>query len=158
MIDVINLQRKIKLETDLYRTYVTELSSSVEEANGKTFSVAFVSDKRMIELNKFFRGKDSTTDVLSFAHEPEEFVRSTLFSAPVEEQAEFCTLNKGFLGDIVISVEQAECQAKENELSLENEIKQLILHGLLHLCGYDHESDKGEMNRRELELRKQLKI
>ena len=88
MIDVINLQRKIKLETDLYRTYVTELSSSVEEANGKTFSVAFVSDKRMIELNKFFRGKDSTTDVLSFAHEPEEFVRSTLFSAPVEEQAE----------------------------------------------------------------------
>ena len=57
MIDVINLQRKIKLDTDALRKYVQQLSSSVEEASEKTFSVAFVSDKRMIELNKFFRGK-----------------------------------------------------------------------------------------------------
>jgi probable rRNA maturation factor len=64
----------------------------------------------------------------------------------------------GFLGDIVISVEQAERQAEENGLSLEGEIKQLILHGVLHLCGYDHETDTGEMNKRELQLRRKLKI
>jgi probable rRNA maturation factor len=62
------------------------------------------------------------------------------------------------LGDIVISVEQAQRQAKENKLTLESEIKQLILHGLLHLCGYDHETDNGEMNKRELELRESLGI
>lgn len=158
MIDVVNLQRKVKLQTDVFRKYVQQLSSSVEEANGKTFSVAFISDKRMIELNKFFRGKDSTTDVLSFPQKADEFVQSTRFSVPSEEQAEACTLNKAFLGDIVISVEQAALQATENDLPLENEIKQLILHGLLHLCGYDHETDNGEMNRRGLELRESLHI
>src|SRR5688572_20251218 len=158
MIDVINLQRKIKLETDLFRKYVTKLSSSVEEADGKIFSVAFVSDKRMTALNKLFRGKDSTTDVLSFPHLPDEFAQSTQFGGRHDEQAEAPTLNENFLGDIVVSAEQAARQAKENKLSLDNEIKQLILHGLLHLCGYDHETDDGHMNRRELELRKRLEI
>jgi len=58
----------------------------------------------------------------------------------------------------VISVEQAQKQAAENGLPLENEIKQLIVHGVLHLCGYDHETDSGEMNARELELRDKLGI
>jgi probable rRNA maturation factor len=58
----------------------------------------------------------------------------------------------------VISAEQAARQAKSNRLSLEREIKQLMLHGLLHLCGYDHETDDGEMNGRELELREELGI
>ena len=58
----------------------------------------------------------------------------------------------------MISVEQAQQQAVENGLTLEGEIKQLILHGLLHLCGYDHENDNGEMSERELELREQLGI
>ena len=62
------------------------------------------------------------------------------------------------LGDIVISIEQAARQAKEHGLSFENEIAQLILHGLLHLSGYDHETDHGEMNRLELKLRKRLGI
>jgi probable rRNA maturation factor len=162
MIDVINLQRKVQLETDLFRTYVAELSSSVQEARGKTFSVALVSDKRMIELNKFFRGKDSTTDVLSFPHEADEFPSEphelSGGLSGLESYAPVTTGGSDFLGDIVISAEQAEHQAKENKLPLETEIEQLILHGLLHLCGYDHETDNGEMNRRELELRRTLKI
>jgi probable rRNA maturation factor len=102
----------------------------------------------MTELNKFFRGKDSTTDVLSFPHE----------SDPADVPVSAGGFPENFLGDIVISVEQAERQAKENKLPLENEIKQLILHGVLHLCGYDHETDDGEMNERELELRTNLGI
>ena len=138
---IVNLQRKVRINARAFAPFVESLLESVDEARDSHFSVAFVSDRRMKELNGFFRGKDSTTDVLSFSHEPDEF-----------------DSDQTNLGDIVISVEQAERQAKENKLTLENEIRQLILHGLLHLCGYDHETDKGEMNKRELKLRRTLKI
>ena len=61
---IVNLQRKIKLDSKPLRNYVDGLSTAIIEASDSTFSVAFVSDRRMIELNKFFRGKDATTDVL----------------------------------------------------------------------------------------------
>ena len=138
---IVNLQRKIPLNTSSLTNYSSLLLTSVRETGGRTLSIAFISDRRMKELNSFFRGKNSTTDVLSFPHEPDEF-----------------DPDKDNLGDIVISAEQAARQAKENGLTLENEIKQLILHGLLHLCGYDHETDNGEMNARELELRDKLGI
>ena len=138
---IVNLQRKVKLDPKSFEPFVDRLTDVVDDADGGSFSIAFVSDRRMKELNGFFRGKDSTTDVLSFPHEPDEF-------QPKEN----------YLGDIVISVEQANRQASDNKLSLENEIQQLILHGVLHLCGYDHETDNGEMNRRELELRRKLRI
>ncbi len=138
---VVNLQRKVKLDTSPIKEFSAAVGPCVVEAAGKEFSIAFVSDDRMRQLNEMFRGKDSTTDVLSFPHEPDPF-----------------DPDKDNLGDIVISVEQAQRQAIENGLTLEAEIKQLILHGLLHLCGYDHESDNGEMNAREIELRDRLKI
>lgn len=155
MIDVVNTQRKIKLDLAPIRAFVADLSQSISEAKSKTFSVAFVSDNRMKQLNEMFRGSDSTTDVLSFPHEPDDFVGSTDFSRQPPEGG---TPSANFLGDIVISTEQAQRQAAENKLTLDAEIKQLILHGLLHLCGYDHETDNGEMNRRELSLRKKLGI
>jgi len=146
---VVNLQRKVKIDSKSFTEFTRHISASITEAQDSDFSVAFVSDRRMKELNSFFRGKDSTTDVLSFPHEPDEFEHVSIPSADHP-------LN--FLGDIVISVEQAQKQAAENGLTLENEIKQLILHGLLHLCGYDHETDDGEMSKRELGLRRKLKI
>lgn len=141
MIDVVNLQRKISIDTAAIRSFAKTLSINVPDAAGRVFSVAFVNDGRMKQLNELFRGKKTTTDVLSFPHEPDEF-----------------DPDKDNLGDIVISAEQAAKQASENKLSLEAEIKQLILHGVLHLCGYDHETDNGEMNALELELRDKLGI
>lgn len=155
MTDLVNLQRKIKLDLDPIRAFVAEVSAKVAEAQDKTFSVAFISDDRMRKLNHTFRGKDSTTDVLSFPHEPDDFAGSTDLSRQPPEGG---TPSDIFLGDIVISAEQAAKQAGENKLTLELEIKQLILHGVLHLCGYDHETDKGEMNERELNLRSTLSI
>lgn len=146
---IVNLQRKVKIETKQFSGFVESLTGVVNEANGGSFSVAFISDRRMKELNSFFRGKTITTDVLSFPHEADEFDQ---IASPIQEAS------SGYLGDIVISVEQAQKQAEENGLTFENEIKQLILHGLLHLCGYDHETDDGEMNKRELRLRKMLDI
>lgn len=138
---VVNLQRKIRIEAAVFREFSDTICITLPEFRYRDFAVAFVSDRRMSELNKLFRGKDATTDVLSFPHVPDAF-------DPDENN----------LGDIVISVEQAEKQAGENGLSLELEIKQLIVHGVLHLSGFDHEIDNGEMNARELELRDKLGI
>ena len=138
---VLNLQRKIRIDTQGLTVFCETSAQTVTNLVSTTFSVALISDRRMKQLNELFRGKNSTTDVLSFPHEPDEF-----------------DPDKNNLGDIVISVEQAQKQAAENGLTLEGEIKQLILHGLLHLCGYDHETDNGEMNERELELREKIYI
>ena len=110
------------------------------EEEGAT--IAFISDRAMRELNGRWRGKVGTTDVLSFPAEQDEFER----------------LAGASLGDVVISVEQAARQAAEHGLDFEGEVAQLILHGLLHLCGYDHETDGGEMNALELRLRRRLGI
>lgn len=138
---IVNLQRKITIDEAGIKAFANQLLVEVLTNSSQDFSIAFVPDVRMKQLNELFRGKKTTTDVLSFPHEPDEF-----------------DPDKDNLGDIVISVEQAQKQSAENGLTLEGEIKQLILHGLLHLCGYDHETDNGEMNARELELREQLGI
>lgn len=141
MIEVINNQRKIKITRQIFLEFAESLIPQIPESENKSFTVAFVSDEKMRDLNAQFRGKDKTTDVLSFPFEADDF-----------------ETGESNLGDIVISAEQADRQAKENNLNLETEIKQLILHGVLHLCGYDHETDSGEMNARELELRDKLEI
>ena len=136
MIEVVNRQRRFKVDTEAWTSFATKALAAI--GNGESSAtIAFVSDKRIRELNRQFRGIDKATDVLSFrADGPDE-------------------LN---LGDIAISTETAATQAKENGLSFDDEIAQLILHGLLHLSGYDHETDNGEMNRLELHLRRNLGI
>ncbi len=141
MADVLNLQRKVKVEIEPIRAFLDRLKAELPEAAYREFSVALISDRRMKQLNQLFRGKDVTTDVLSFPHDPDDF-----------------DPDKASLGDIVISAEQAERQAGGAGLSLEHELEQLILHGLLHLCGMDHEHDEGQMNAREVTLREQLGI
>jgi probable rRNA maturation factor len=151
MIEIVNNQRKIKFDRQSFRTLAEAAIDRIPEAKNKSATVAFVSDRKMRELNKKFRGKNSTTDVLSFP-----FASADL-SEPGAVATGFPTTGL-FLGDVVISVEQAARQSKENRLDPETEIKQLILHGILHLCGYDHETDTGEMNALELNLRDKLGI
>ena len=141
MTEIINSQRKIKINAEDFQAFAESAVNSISEARGKSATIAFVSDRKMRELNRMFRGKNTTTDVLSFPFEADDF--------------EVESLN---LGDVVISLEQAERQAAENDLNFETEIKQLILHGILHLSGYDHETDGGEMNSLELKLRDKLGI
>jgi probable rRNA maturation factor len=141
MVEVVNRQRKVALDGERWRSF-TARALRVVPAEGAGVTVAFISDRAMRELNRRWRGKRGTTDVLSFPAEQEKW-----------EQGEGRNL-----GDVVISVEQAARQAEENGLTLDEEIAQLILHGLLHLCGYDHETDKGEMNALELRLRRRLGV
>lgn len=134
MIEVVNRQRQLRLDTGAWSNFAFIALAAIGKPEWSA-TIAFVSDKKIRELNRQFRGIDKTTDVLSF---------------PAEED-----LN---LGDIAVSVQTAATQAKENGLSLDKEIAQLILHGLLHLNGYDHETDNGEMNRLEIKLRRKLEI
>ena len=142
MIEVVSRQRKVSVDCGRWRAFVGR-ALKVVPSEGAGATVAFVSDRTMRELNRRWRGKDGTTDVLSFPSGQEEFERA----------GEGATL-----GDVVISVEQAGRQAAEHGLTFDNEVEQLILHGLLHLCGYDHETDSGEMNALELTLRRRLGI
>jgi probable rRNA maturation factor len=101
-------------------------------------SIAFVDDVQMAELNGRFRSKKKTTDVLTFPAD-ESYANPGSQGRP--------------LGDIIISTEQARRQASDEHHSLATEVRYLILHGILHALGYDHETDEGEMNALETKVR-----
>ncbi|HEX4154920.1 MAG TPA: rRNA maturation RNase YbeY [Acidobacteriaceae bacterium] len=100
--------------------------------------VLLADDRRLRELNREFRGKDKATDVLSF---------------PAAE-----AFAGQHAGDLAISFDAAARQAAEHGHSLRDEVRVLMLHGLLHLNGMDHETDHGEMAKREAELRGRLRL
>ncbi len=100
-------------------------------------TVLLCDDARIRGLNRGFRGKNKSTDVLSF---------------PAGQNAE------GLVGDLAVSVDTATRQAAEHGHTLDEELRILLLHGVLHLAGLDHESDAGEMLERETALRAKLKL
>ena len=101
-------------------------------------SIAIVDDDAMRTLNRQFRKRNKTTDVLTFPAD----------ASDADPQA-----HGRPLGDIVISADQARRQAADQRHSLPTEVRYLILHGILHALGYDHETDDGEMNALEVEVR-----
>jgi probable rRNA maturation factor len=141
VIEIINRQRRRKIVAKQWRDFGEKVLQAIRKDKPDA-TIVFVSDRSIRDLNRQFRHQNQATDVLSFPTRAESF------------EAE----NRQHLGEVVISVARAALQAKQNGLSFQNEIEQLMLHGLLHLCGYDHETDKGEMNRLERRLRKQLGI
>ena len=100
-------------------------------------NILITSDAEIKRLNRTFRRKNKATDILSFP-------------APVEVPE--------LAGDLAISIDTAARQAEEHKHSLEAEMRILILHGLLHLAGEDHETDRGEMAAREAALRQRFKL
>lgn len=127
-----NPQRFRQLESRSIRAWLQRLLPAVAP-EVDSFGVCFVGDGEMRVLNRRYRHTDSCTDVLSF---------------PGHRSAE-----GNHLGDVVIAIPMARRQAAENGLSLRREIRSLLLHGILHCLGYDHETDQGEMLRLEAQLR-----
>jgi probable rRNA maturation factor len=99
-------------------------------------AVLLSDDRTLRRLNREFRGKDKATDVLSFSADRK--------------------MARGHAGDLAISLETAARQAQEQGHSLRDEVRVLLLHGVLHLAGMDHEADRGEMAKREAMLRKRF--
>ncbi len=106
-----------------------------------SLTIIITDDAYMRGINREYRRHDEPTDVISFSNRDNPFPR---IDADNEE-----------IGDLYISIERADKQAREYRVSLENEVKRLIVHGILHLVGYDHErsdSDEEIMLRKEDEL------
>jgi probable rRNA maturation factor len=124
-----NRQRRISIDDSQVVAFLNRIATDL--ANRREFAVLVSSDEAVRTANRQFRGISKTTDVLSF---------------PDGED--------GRLGDILISAGRAQAQAAQYGLSVEDELKTLALHGLLHLLGYDHETDDGRMRAQETKLRK----
>ncbi len=131
-----NLQRRFKVDQRELQSFLARVavSTGVDESSA---TLVLVADARIQELNRDYRGFDKPTDVLSFHG--------------VGGSADY-------LGDIVISVETADRHARRRHSNLKRELKVLTLHGFLHLLGYDHETDNGEMRRIEYRLRRKFRI
>jgi len=137
-LDVRNLQRRYKVDRRVLERFLTEVASTLGAPEASA-TLALVGDARIQKLNRDFRGHDQPTDVLSFAATRNED-------------------DPDYLGDIVISVDTASRQAKRRGSHLKRELKVLSLHGFLHLLGYDHETDDGEMRRLEYRMRRRFAI
>jgi probable rRNA maturation factor len=113
------------------RRFAESLSAGI--AGGRVFTCLITRDEEVRQLNREFRGSDNATDVLSFP-----------------------SASPGTLGDIAISADRAAEQARSLGHAVDQEIRVLMLHGVLHLLGLDHETDKGRMARMERRYRIQL--
>ena len=132
-----NESRRFKIDSGKIKKQFKAIlkNLSIEE---KELSVLLVNDRKIKNLNHLYRYKSSPTDVLSFPQ--------------IEEEDGFDSI---LLGDVVVSLETAERQAKEHGLTFEEEVIMLITHGLLHLLGYDHEisiQEEKRMQKKTLEL------
>ena len=137
---IVNRQRRVPVAIhplqQFYERVRVELGFAPESV-----TIQLISDDTMAQLNETFRKKRGPTDVLSF---PANGARPS-------QGAEY-------LGDIAISPETARRNARRFSRSLPVEMRILILHGMIHLAGFDHESDSGEMDRLERRLRKRLGV
>ena len=108
-------------------------------AQGSAASVVLASDALVRRLNRTYRGKDTATNVLSFP-----------FQRPPGAEPE----DRTYLGDVVLAAETVLMEADERGIERKHHLQHLVVHGLLHLLGYDHESDRGadEMERLEVDI------
>jgi probable rRNA maturation factor len=132
-IPVLNRQRQFRINRKAVALFCAEVLRSLKLPY-PALSVVFVRSREMCLINRQYRGKDYATDVLSFSYD----------GVRIEDTP--------FIGEILISPEVAARQAVRYGMVPENEIRKLLVHGILHLLGYDHETDKGQMNRIQAKL------
>jgi probable rRNA maturation factor len=145
---ILNRQKAVAVDLPAARAFARRLRRLLRLGK-REFNVGIVDDREIRRLNSAFRGKPRATDVLSFP-----WSHSRKGRARAAAGTEF----KNFLGDVVISAPTARRNARAGGHATRIEISRLILHGVLHLLGYDHETDRGEMAALERLLRRRLGI
>lgn len=141
---ILNRQRTVRVARRPLELFLRRLQQRLGLGTADV-TICLVSDAEIARMNEAFRKKEGPTDVLSFPAVPR---RKPIALRHVTDGAH--------LGDIAISPATARRNAKEYGRTLQNELRILILHGTLHLLGYDHETDRGQMNRCERRLRRRL--
>ena len=145
-----NRQRVIRVRVGLLEEFLQKVSREIG-LGPESVAVRLIGDAEMARLNETYRKKKGPTDVLSFPVEADSGKAGTLSQQVRKARGKF-------LGDIAIAPKVARRNAKLLGRELPEELKVLILHGVLHLLGYDHETDRGEMERIEVRLRRKLGI
>jgi probable rRNA maturation factor len=145
---ILNRQRAVRLARRPLESFLRRVKNELglKEAG---LTVCLVSDAEIARMNETFRKKKGPTDVLSFPMVARRRAVRLGRSSRTVKAGEY-------LGDIAISPATAQRYAKKYGRKLSSELQVLILHGVLHLLGYDHETDRGEMERMERKLRKRL--
>ena len=147
---ILNQQREVRVAMRPLESFLRKVKRELG-ANESEVTVCLVSDKAMARLNESFRNKKGPTDVLSFP--------TVARPRPVRVRRRLHAANSGehqYLGDIAISPATARRYATSHDRTLASELRVLIVHGVLHLLGYDHETDRGEMDKIERKLRKRF--
>lgn len=148
---LLNRQRQLRLSLRRLHTRWRQICAALAVPEDAV-TVCLVGTRTMARWNRQYRGRRGPTDVLSFPtvrRRPQAGARSGALGT-TRGRAD------GYLGDIAIAPRVAQEQARRRGHSLTNELSALMLHGLLHLLGYDHETDRGQMRRLEQRLRRQL--
>jgi probable rRNA maturation factor len=142
---VLNRQRSVRVPVKDLTRFLARARRALR-LPAESVSVCLVTDSKIARWNRDYRGKPGPTDVLSFPAEE----RNRGGPKPAKPSA------GPYLGDIVIAPAVARRNARRFGRSFGQEMRILILHGMLHLMGYDHETDTGQMDRREQRLRRSL--
>jgi probable rRNA maturation factor len=137
---IVNRQRRVRIPVKPLKEFFDRVRRELDFPD-EAVTVQLVSDAAMARLNQTFRRKRGPTDVLSF---PANGARRKQ--------------NAHYVGDIAISPETARRNARRFSRTLPTEMRILILHGMIHLAGFDHETDRGEMDRLERRLRRRLGV
>lgn len=146
---VVNRQRRVSVAVQPLEAFLSRVKQSLRVE--QDVSVSLVSDTAMARMNQTYRGKPGPTDVLSFPANGN--ARGRKPRARIEHRDPHAA---NYLGDIAIAPETARRNARRDGRPLPRELRILILHGVLHLLGYDHETDRGAMDRIERRLRRRL--
>jgi probable rRNA maturation factor len=143
-----NRQRAVRLARRPLEMFLRRVQDELG-LQGAGVTICLVSDAEIARMNETFRKKKGPTDVLSFP--------SVARRRPARLRPGSIKMKAGeYLGDIAISPATARRYARQNGRRLSSELRVLILHGILHLLGYDHETDRGEMDRVERKLRERF--
>ena len=150
---ILNRQREVRLALQPLNTFFLQVKRELRIQKAE-ITICLVSDAEIARMNQDFRKKKGPTDVLSFRVQKRSRPRVALR----KRAAKTSNRDSTFLGDIAISPAAARRNAARYGHNLTHEMRVLILHGVLHLLGYDHEADQGQMERMEARLRAKLRL
>ena len=158
---IVNRQSRIPVPLPGLESFLTRARRRLRLPKD-ALTVCLVTDAEIARWNRAYRGKSGATDVLSFRANGSEQQSKPRRRRPARNQLAIVAPSSGdatnYLGDIAIAPAVAKRNAKRFARTLDDEMRILILHGILHLMGYDHETDEGQMERREMRLRRELRL